>query len=180
MNEREKTEQLLKRLEKHSRWTYEHSIRVSGYAVDVGRCLGMEPQDLKLLWTAARLHDIGKMAIPADILDKTGSLTEEEYQSVKSHTIYGYLFLKLLGYPHIICETVKDHHERYDGRGYGAKKEIGMSAKIICAVDSYDAMKFTRPYKKRLMDGEIYQEIEKNSGKQFDPEVCLAVLRTLF
>ena len=72
---------------------------------------------------ASRLHDIGKLAIPASVLDKSGGLSEEEYRLVKCHTVYGYLLLKSMGYLPAICEAVRDHHERYDGRGYGGSQE---------------------------------------------------------
>ena len=92
-------------------------------------------------------------------------------------TVYGYLLLKSMGYPSAVCEAVRDHHERYDGRGYGGRREVSIPAKILCAADSYDAMKFGRPYRERYTDEEIYQEMAVNSGKQFDPEVCAAALR---
>ena len=167
----------LTRLQKHSGWTYIHSIRVNRYAMKLGRFLGESPQALRALSMAARLHDIGKLAIPPDILNKPGSLSEEEYGLMKSHTTYGYLLLEFLGYPRTVCEAVRDHHERYDGNGYGGKKEIGIPAKILCVADSYDAMKFGRPYRESFTDEEIYQEIAVNSGKQFDPEICAAALR---
>lgn len=169
----------LTRLQKHSGWTSIHSIRVNRYAMKPGHFLGESPQALRELSIAARLHDIGKLAIPSDILDKPGSLPEEEYQLVKNHTTYGYLLLEFLGYPQAVCEAVRDHHERYDRSGYGGKKEIGIPAKILCAADSYDAMKSGRPYRENFTDEEIYQEIAVNSGKQFDPEICAAALRLL-
>lgn len=180
MNKKGMTERLLKRLQKHSQWTYMHSIRVKDYSIKTGQYLGMRPQELELLAIAASLHDIGKMAVPVNILDKTTALTEKEYRLVKCHTIYGYLFLKSEGYPLAVCEAVRDHHERYDGKGYGEKEVIGISAKIICAVDAYDAMKFGRPYRDKMTMEEIYQDIAQNSGKQFEPDVCAAVLESLF
>ena len=169
----------LKRLKIHRDWTYRQSLRVMGYAMEIGHVLGVESNALEELSIAARLHDIGKLAIPAGVLDKSGELSEEEYQLVKCHTIYGYLLLKSKGYPQIICEAVRDHHEQYDGRGYGGKKGtgIGIAARILCVADSYDAMKFGRPYREPFTDEEIYQEMAVNSGKQFDPEICAAALR---
>lgn len=171
------TERQLERLKKHSDWTYRHSLRVMDHAMKIGRILGMGPQTLKELSMASRLHDIGKLAIPDSILDKSGGLSEEEYRLVKCHTVYGYLLLKSMGYPSAVCEAVRDHHERYDGRGYGGRREVSIPAKILCAADYYDAMKFGRPYRERYTDEEIYQEMAVNSGKQFDPEVCAAALR---
>ena len=180
MNNGETTDRLLKRLEKHSGWTYEHSMRVNTYAMKIGCCLGLESQEMETLSTASRLHDIGKIAVSASLLDRETALTEKEYGSIKRHTIYGYLLLKSLGYPQIICEAVCDHHERFDGRGYGAKINMGIAAKIICGADSYDAMKYGRPYRLKLTDKEIYKDITGNNGKQFDPDVCDAMLRVLF
>lgn len=167
----------LMRLKKHSDWTYRHSLRVMEHAMKIGCILGVKSQTLKEVSMASRLHDIGKLAVPASILDKSSGLSEEEYRLVKCHIVYGYLLLKSMGYPPAICEAVRDHHERYDGRGYDGKKTVGVLAKILCAADSYDAMKFGRPYRESYTDEEIYQEMAVNSGKQFDPEVCAAALR---
>ncbi len=154
----------LKRLKKHSDWTYRHSLRVMDHAMKIRCTLGVESQTLKELSMASRLHDIGKLAIPACILDKSDGLSEEEYRLVKCHTVYGY--------PPAVCEAVRAHHERYDGRGYGGRREVGILAKILCAADSYDAMKFGRPYREGYTDEEIYQEMAVNSGKQFAPGLC--------
>lgn len=181
MDDEKMTRYQLERLQKHSGWTYIHSIRVNRYAVKIGRFLGESPQALKELSIAARLHDIGKLAVPPDILDKPGSLSDEEYRLMKGHTVCGYLLLKCLGYPRTICEAVRDHHEWYDGNGYGGKEgtRIGIPARILCVADSFDAMKFGRPYREPFTDEEIYQEMTVNSGKQFDPEICAAALRVL-
>lgn len=91
MNNGETTDRLLKRLEKHSGWTYEHSMRVNTYAMKIGCCLGLESQEMETLSTASRLHDIGKIAVSASLLDRETALTEKEYGSIKRHAIYGYL-----------------------------------------------------------------------------------------
>lgn len=180
MSRREMTKCLLRRLRDHDEWCYAHSVCVSGYAIKIARYMGLKDSDMDITATAALLHDIGKTKIPKNILDKPGSLTASEYQRMKQHTEYGYKLLRKLGYLDTICEAVRDHHGRYDGSGYGERKETGIAARIICAADSYDAMKHSRPYKAGKTEEAIYRDIADNSGRQFEPEVCLAALAVLF
>lgn len=171
MDKRRITGKLLIKLQKHNEWGCSHSIRVSHYAVEMGRCLGLNEREINALFTAALLHDIGKLFIPAKILDKTGALTRAEFQIVKWHPRFGYLLLKILGYPEKVCRAVEDHHERYDGNGYHKKKHVGLLAEIISVADAYDAMKNNRPYREKMEGIEIFCAMATGSGKQFNPDV---------
>lgn len=171
MDKRKTTGKLLMKLKNHNGWGCSHSIRVSRYAVETGKCLGLNDKEIDCLFTAALLHDIGKLFIPKRLLDKPGKLTKAEYRLMKCHAGFGYLLLKILGYPKEIGEAVRNHHERYDGRGYRRKKEISLFAAIICVADAYDAMKHSRPYRETMDDFEIYCAMATGSGEQFNPVI---------
>lgn len=180
MDKRKQTGKLLIRLQKHNGWGCSHSIRVSRYAVEIGKNLGLDEKEVNELFTAALLHDIGKLFIPAKILDKDEALTKVEYQIVKCHIRFGYLLLKVLGYPGNICKAVEDHHERYDGKGYQKKKDAGLFAEIISVADAYDAMKNSRPYRDKMEAFEIFCAMATASGKQFNPDVWAAMSSIVF
>lgn len=171
---------LLERLRCHDSWSHAHSVCVGRYAERIGRQMGLEDRTIERLSMAARLHDVGKLLIPARVLDKPDTLTESEYQQVKQHAWYGYLLLTALGYPDDVCEAVRDHHERPDGRGYGKTRAAGLSARIICVADSYDAMRHSRPYRKERDKDVIFRDMVGNMGRQFDPDVCRAAFKVLF
>lgn len=180
MDKKKTTGKLLTKLQKHNGWGCSHSIRVGSYAVAMGKCLGLDETTEDELFTAALLHDIGKLLIPAKLLDKSGALTKAEYWLMKSHVGFGYLLLKVLGYPEKICKAVWNHHERYDGKGYRRKKNVGLLAEIISVADAYDAMKYSRPYREGMVDAEVYCAMETGSGKQFNPRVWQAMVCTVF
>ena len=120
------------------------------------------------------MHDIGKIGVPDSVLNKNGRLTDEEFELMKKHTIIGYDILKNIDYIPNLREGVRSHHERWDGRGYpdGLKGEqIPLFARILCIADSYDAMTTDRVYRKKLDKATVLSELEKNSGKQFDPDL---------
>lgn len=171
---------LLERLRQHDSWSHAHSVCVGRYAERIGRQIGLEDQAIEGLAMAARLHDVGKLLIPASVLDKPDTLTESEYQLVKQHAWHGYLLLKALGYPQGLCEAVRDHHERPDGMGYGRTTTASLSARIICVADSYDAMRHSRPYREKRDKDVIFRDMVGNMGRQFDPDVCRAAFKVLF
>ena len=117
-------------------------------------------------------HDIGKLAIPEDILNKPSSLTEEEYELIKLHPLVGETMLTPIELPDNVRASVRNHHEHWDGSGYpdGLKgTEIPHCARIIAIVDSFDAMTEGRPYRSRLTNQEALEEILRHAGTQFDP-----------
>lgn len=121
---------------------------------------------------AGEFHDIGKLAIPSEILDKPGPLTDEEFEIVRLHPLVGETMLTPLGLPEDVLAAVRGHHENWDGTGYpdGLKgKDIPVTARILSIVDSFDAMTAGRPYRSTLTFREAADEILANSGTQFDP-----------
>jgi HD-GYP domain-containing protein (c-di-GMP phosphodiesterase class II) len=130
----------------------------------------------------ALLHDIGKMAIPDEILFKRGPLTEKEWATMRRHTAFARDMLKGIPFLRPAMDIPYSHHERWDGTGYprGLKgRRIPLEARIFAVVDFYDALSTPRPYRKAWPARKIMQEIEMNSGKRFDPEV-VRVFRELF
>ncbi len=161
--------------ENKSKLTGEHIKRVAEYTKILGRASGFDEDYVEKLATAAMMHDIGKLMISADILDKPTKLTDEEYEIMKSHVLYGEALLeKCPGeVMHLARIIAKEHHERWDGKGYLGMKgeEIAYISRIVSVCDVFDALTAERLYKKGWSDEDTYNEIIKNSGKQFDPKV---------
>ena len=151
-----------------------HSERVARYSRLLAREMGYSPLECNRIYYVALMHDCGKISIPITILQKPGKLTEEEYEVIKKHTIDGGKMLRDFNSIEGIDLGAMCHHERYDGKGYpnGLKgEEIPLIARIICVADSLDAMNSNRCYRDRLSKEVILDELVKNKGKQFDPEV---------
>ncbi len=159
-------------LEQRDLYTSNHSLNVSRYALKLyEHCFG-EGRDADTLRKAAVLHDIGKVAIPDQILNKPGKLNPWEYDIIKSHSVIAEEILKPLDAGGEISLVVRHHHERYDGGGYPdglAGDDIPMLSRIIAIADAYDAMNSDRPYRKALPLERTMEEIRACSGKQFDP-----------
>ena len=146
----------------------------------MGHSRASEIEDMELL---ARVHDIGKITVPDAILNKPSKLNEEEYSIVKKHAEAGYKITKNIIDSDRICEGVLYHHERYDGNGYPRglqDKDIPLFAKIICVIDSFDAMTNERIYSTTKSNDEAIAEIKRCSGTQFDPDVVKAFLVSCF
>ncbi len=161
--------------ESKSKETGEHIKRVAEYMRVLGQASGFDPEYCDKLAAGAMMHDIGKLMIPEEILDKPSRLTDEEYQIMKNHVLYGEALLKdCPGEIMRIASTLaKEHHERWDGSGYLGMKgeEIAYIARMIAVCDVFDALTTSRSYKKGWSIDDAYAEIVKNSGKQFDPAV---------
>ena len=167
-------------LRMNSDYTYKHSVSVAVLSVLTGIGIGLKKAMLKELAAAALLHDIGKINIPIEILDKPGPLTEEEYEKIKQHSELGYE--KLKGNINISSKTkmgVYMHHENINGSGYpmGLKDDqIYMFAKIIHIADVYDAITNERAYKKAQPPQEAIEFLMSNSGSMFQPEYVKAFI----
>jgi len=151
-------------------------------AARIGRVLALPQNVLEDLERAALLHDIGKIGIPLRILDKTGNLTKEEYDTVKEHPSIGARILSPIRAYESIIPAVEQHHERYDGRGYprGAKGDaIHLMARIMAVADAFDAVVSDRPYRKGLARESAIKEIQEGAGRQFDPEIAEAFCRAV-
>lgn len=162
-------------IEAKDEYTRGHSHRVAEYAAMIARELRWDKDSILNLEYAAHLHDIGKIGIPDTILNKPAKLTPEEYAVIKEHTVIGAEILKNITLIDHVTEVARSHHERYDGTGYPdglSGKDIPIHARIVAIADSYDAMSSKRIYRNALPDEVIYEEIRKNKGLQFDPELA--------
>lgn len=163
-------------------YTRGHSDRVSAYSVLIGEALGLSEDDLKTLKIGGLFHDIGKIGIPDSILLKTDKLDDEEYSEIKNHPTIGAHILSNATIFKDIIPIVKHHHERFDGHGYPGKlkgEEIPYLARIATVADSFDAMTSKRSYRDSLPIDVVKEEIKKNSGTQFDPEIAEVFLKIL-
>ena len=159
--------------------TGQHSVRVRDMAVAIGRAMGLAQKDLDVLAQGALLHDIGKIAVPDQILLKAGALNEEEWRIMRTHPEVGYNILR--SSPHLgpVAELVRSHQERYDGSGYprGLRgEEICLGARVFAAIDAYDAMRSHRPYRQAMGPQRAVEELRRGSGSYFDPSVVAALI----
>ena len=155
-------------------YTRGHSRRVAMYAAEIAKRMRLSEDEIQNIYYAGLLHDAGKISIPDAVLNKPGTLTEDERKLIQDHTIAGGKMLKQLSSLRGIRETALYHHERYDGTGYpeGLKGEsIPLYARIVGVADSYDAMSSNRVYRRHLDKDEIIEEIQQGSGTQFDPDI---------
>jgi putative two-component system response regulator len=128
------------------------------------------------------LHDIGKIAVPNEIINSPGPLTDEEYSKIKIHPGVGFDILDEIKSRPDLGTGARWHHERYDGKGYPDQKsgeDIPLSARIIAVADSYDAMTSNRSYRKYLNQEKVRSELEKNSGTQFDPKAAACMIEII-
>ena len=158
-----------------------HSLRVALYSREIARRLGWTVEELENLYNVALLHDIGKIAIEDSILNKMGTLTEQEYESVKRHTKVGADIVKNTTFIPGITEGIRYHHERYDGTGYVGRKgkDIPLIARILAVADAVTAMEEDRPFRRRLSSMELEKELISNKGKQFDPDIVNVAVEML-
>ena len=161
-------------------YTGEHSRSVVDLVLDVGDRLGLGAARRRNLEFGALLHDVGKIAISKDIINKPGKLTAEEWAVIRTHTIEGQKMLdRVGGFMTDVGRIVRSHHERWDGRGYPdglAGEEIPLESRIIACCDSWNAMRTDRSYRKALSHEVALTELLANSGTQFDPHVIAALL----
>ena len=159
-----------------------HSERVSSLCVPMALRMGLRGKRLLYLQLAALLHDVGKLDVPPHILDKPGALSVEETLLVQDHSLRGEQMLRSVSMPERICQTVRAHHERFDGRGYPdglVGEEIPLEARIVQVADAYDAMTSQRPYHEPLDIESALEEIRKKTGTQFDGRVVQAFLEVV-
>lgn len=164
--------------------TGRHTVRVGEMSAILAEAVGLEADECELIRRAAPLHDTGKIGIPDAVLLKPGKLTGDEFEIVKSHTTLGVDILAVARSP-VLClarEIVLTHHERWDGSGYPAGlsgEQIPISGRIVGLADVFDALTHERPYKPAWPIDMAVAEIRSQSGRQFDPAVVEAMLRTL-
>ncbi len=168
---------LAETIEKRDPYTGNHTKRVMEYSSAIGKTLGLTEEDMSRLKLAAVLHDIGKIGVRDSVLLKESSLTDEEFEQIKKHAVYGEEIIAGISQLRSAISGVKQHHEKYDGRGYpdGLRgEEIDITARIIAVADSFDAMTTNRPYRQGLSLEAAFEELRKYSGSQFDPGIVEA------
>ena len=161
-------------IEAKDRTSERHLRRVRAYALGIGQKLGMTPDELDELEYAAMLHDIGKLVVPESILSKPSALSSEEYEAMTAHPSVGAEILGTTPLPPGVAAAVRHHHERYDGSGYPdglMGVEIPLPARILAAVDTFDAITSERPHRRGLSTREALMHLEEGAGTLFDPRV---------
>ena len=169
-------------VEAKDNYTKGHSERVATYAQEIARRLGYTPEKQKEVYYIGLMHDVGKIGVRDDVINKKGRLTDSEYAEMKQHPVIGYSILERITELPDISSGAKWHHERYDGKGYpdGLKGEdIPMIARIVAVADAYDAMTSNRSYRSELPQATVRAEIEKNIGTQFAPEIAKVMLQMI-
>ena len=154
--------------------THTHLQRVRTYAIEVAKELSLADEQIEALRAAALLHDIGKLAVPEQIINKPGKLTPEEFEKMKVHPIVGSEILERVAFPYPVAPIVRSHHERWDGSGYPeglAGEAIPIGARILAAVDCLDALASHRQYRQALPLSEAMAKVKEKSGTWFDPQV---------
>jgi len=162
--------------------THTHLQRVRTYAVEMARELNLGEEQIEALRAAALLHDIGKLAVPEQIINKPGKLTPEEFEKMKVHPIVGAEILERVAFPYPVAPIVRSHHERWDGSGYPeglAGEQIPIGARILAAVDCLDALASHRQYRPALPLAEAMEKVKEKAGSWFDPQI-VSILENRF
>ncbi len=172
-------EALARAIDAKSHWTAGHSERVTKLALKIGRFLGLAKEQMDVLHRAGLLHDIGKLGIPIDVLDKEGRLTKKEEQLMREHIRLGLRILEpIAGYDEVLS-IVSHHHEDFNGGGYPdglAGKDISLGGRIFAVADSFDALTTDRPYRQALNREYAIEMIKQGSGGRYDPDIVQAFL----
>ncbi|MGN0161038.1 MAG: HD domain-containing phosphohydrolase [Lachnospiraceae bacterium] len=164
------------------RYTSGHSQRVADYSLAIAKRMGKSEEEQKIVYYAGLLHDVGKIRVSEEVINKPGKLTEEEFNQIRVHPVSGYHILKDIHEDVRVAYGAKYHHERYDGTGYpnGLEGEnIPEIARIIGVADAYDAMASNRSYRNALPQEVVRSEIEKGRGKQFDEKIANIMLQMI-
>lgn len=168
---------IIEALDAKDSFTLGKSRRVTFFALKMANYFNLKSEDKGKLELAGLLHDIGMIGVPEAVLNKTGALNQDEFESIKKHVGHGVKILEDIKQLKEVVEIIKYHHERFDGSGYpfGLKgEEIPLSARIISVADAYDSMVSDRSYREGLSHAEALKRIEDQTGRQFDPAVVQA------
>jgi HD-GYP domain-containing protein (c-di-GMP phosphodiesterase class II) len=181
--QRDAIEALAAALIERDRYTGDHSNAVIEMSAAVARYLGLRDAEVERIRSAARLHDIGKVAIPDEILHKPGPLSEEEWRLMREHPVIGERILSVLPGMSGVARIVRHEHERWDGDGYPdglVAEQIPLGSRIIIAADTYHAITSDRPYRAARSHGDALEELTRCAGTQFDPSVTAALIGYLY
>lgn len=173
---------MLYSMHNYSDHTYMHCVNVGIISAMIGRWLGWSDKDVRMLNACGMFHDIGKLLIPSEILDKPGKLTDEEYAVIQNHTIKGYKLLKEAGVDPRIANCALMHHERYDGKGYPLKitgDKMDRFARVVAIADVYEAMTANRKYRGPMCPFDVIAQFENEGFSQFDTEILFVFLRNI-
>ncbi|HEY9069984.1 MAG TPA: HD domain-containing phosphohydrolase, partial [Candidatus Ozemobacteraceae bacterium] len=163
-------------------YTRGHSERVAAFSVEIGRRMRLEPETLKNLQIGALLHDIGKIGISENIINKPSRLTMDEFELIKTHPVRGANIIEPASFLKEKVPLIKHHHERFDGKGYPdglSGENIPLLARIVCVADSWDAMTSKRAYRSVVPREQAVQELLRCAGTQFDPKIVAAFMEVL-
>ncbi|MGE5561092.1 MAG: HD-GYP domain-containing protein, partial [Chloroflexota bacterium] len=172
-------ERLARVLESRDPYANGHSDRVARYSAELARVLGCPPDEIEQIYHAAVLHDLGKASIAAGILEKPGSLTESELETVRKHPKVGADILSTLSFLGGVTDIVRSHHEWYNGEGYNEglrANEIPLGARIVAVADAFEAMTADRPYRRAMPLAKVIERLRKGAGLQWDANVIEALL----
>jgi putative nucleotidyltransferase with HDIG domain len=170
---------LIQILEAKDPYTKGHTERVASYSMALANRLELPPDDLRRILFGSLLHDIGKMGLRDDMINKPGPLTPEEWVQMKLHPVVGAQLVEKMEFLTGAIDIVRHHHESWDGKGYPdglAGTAIPLVARIVTVADSFDAMTTDRPYRKALSIAEAVRRLKESSGVQFDPEIVKAFI----
>lgn len=163
-------------------YTKGHSSRVAEYSREIAKRAGYTFEKLEKIYMMGLLHDVGKIGVPDAVINKPGKLTDEEYETIKTHPGRGARILRNIEEMPELAIGARYHHERYDGRGYPdrlAGEDIPEEARIIAVADAYDAMTSNRSYRGIIPQDVVMSELEKGSGTQFDPKFAAIMLEII-
>jgi len=176
------TEALATAIDVKDPYTHGHSTRVAEYSRKIAEQAGKTEEECDEIYFAALLHDVGKILVPTDIINKDGKLTEEEFEEIKMHPVHGNRILSRISKSPYLSIGAHYHHERYDGKGYpdGLKGEdIPEIARIIAVADAYDAMTSKRSYRDPIPQDKVREEFVKGIGTQFDPQFAKLMIHLI-
>jgi HD-GYP domain-containing protein (c-di-GMP phosphodiesterase class II) len=166
----------------YDRYTAEHSGGTCALAEQVAERLGVDEEEAELVSRAAALHDVGKLGVPGDVLNKAGPLSAEELVVMREHPVIGEQILGVIPPLAGVARAVRHEHERWDGSGYPdglAGEQIPLASRIVLACDAWHAMTSDRPYRLALPVARALGELRRGAGRQFDPDVARALLDVL-
>jgi putative nucleotidyltransferase with HDIG domain len=169
-------------IESKDAYTLGHCERVADLACAIARDMGFD--DTTMFWfrVGALLHDVGKIVVPPEILNKNGPLTPEERRIMETHPVAGVELLRDVEFPWDVIPMIRGHHERWDGHGYPdrlAGESIPLTARILCVADVYDALTTDRPYRKAFATADALKLMEADAGRQYDPAILARFLRIM-
>lgn len=164
-----------------STFTAEHSRRVAHYAVQIAETLGWDAEQVRFIYRAALLHDIGKLGVPTSILEKPDKLSDDEFAQIRKHPQYTYEILRCIRTFEWMAEVAGAHHERLDGRGYWrglSAEQLTPEMRILAVADVFDALRAERPYRPALPLEQVFEIMQRESGTALDPEMVY-ILKTI-